>query len=307
MRLRFPTSTSEVQTVVTLNYSGTISGSTSVRVLLSPYLMAIGFIDTLRAQAELNAITLDSNASDIKGWLTGFRCTETLGSWAADGAVGTNVTFTPITSLTGRRTANALLGVLTGDPEPPEALPSAWEPAGGFRMLQQAQFGFVFEADSSLRLLSEVAFRTRVFTGGTPDPCLGLFVSDGQTHPAAGRIRREGTLVGQLNQVRVGSIGQAGNRYTNWRDPATGVYDPRSPAQLMPWVWALIQVSTAGVVQPFVQDSGNQLDNTQIFPTIKLYRLGPLGWQSVARQIQQDFNTLLQLPAVCFRNENCVP
>jgi hypothetical protein len=94
-------------------------------------------------------------------------------------------------------------------------------------------------------------------------------------------ISSNGTLLYQLNEGRVGTLGQEANAYLNKRPGFGSTLAPQytSYSQTTPYVWSAIQFDKAGNLQPLAAGSDSNLpastgNNVSVYSTFIVYKDG---------------------------------
>jgi hypothetical protein len=155
-----------------------------------------------------------------------------------------------------RRYANAFLLANSANEPPPSTIdPAAVQAGGDYRLFNRLQVGI----DNTGGSPQVEYFQSAAVIGRTPDPCGlgGRLLGGPELHPSNGAkgLTSSGSGVYQLNEGRLGSLGQRVNRTINGRST--------------PYPWSVIRFDLEGVLSPSDPDRN-------IFPTCYLYEDGKL-------------------------------
>lgn len=190
---------------------------------------------------------------------TGVACLDLLAEWAAG-------VRSLILSDADRQYANAFLLKNSGNLFPQNTIdPVAEESKGEYRLFNRLQVAYRVK-DGKLTAPPKFV-NARTIVGTTPNPCNRLLTpAEAEAHVANGAkgATTSNTGVFQVNQGRLGTLGQAVDRTLN--DPGGTV------GATTPWIWSAIKFDDKGeLVYPFtIGTKGNH----QIFPTYFVYKDG---------------------------------
>jgi len=266
------------------------SGQDSLTFVLTNDITVIGWVDA-------NGITLPTGSSLVPVLNNPALCGPTLFGWQAAGKGGTAPL--PAGSSIDRQYANAWLNWKSANPTPPSSIDPATFIANKAAYRLFNRFRASYETTPlGINAKSIQHLQTVAQVGDTPEPCSGwqVFGTEGERHVLNGTraTAPKGSvpsLVYQLNEGRIGPVGQAINAYLNHPEDI-GVF---SFVKATPYIWSSIQFDANGDIQPFSQGS-----SLQIYPTYSVYRNGALVNTFTQANLEQfvplDWTSVYVLP-----------
>jgi hypothetical protein len=324
--------------VVTVTYTGPCGIQTaSFKFVLTEDVTVIAYVDSAKTIADANdpnspsymnfaALNSEQAGIDLGVHLNNIiECGIDANAWAFSGSSGSNnITLPfggldPITDDIQRRyanyfftagTANTLPG---GSNSPPSQIDTATLRANHqyYRIYNRFEAAYPVSSGPLVQPIQVLHGITDV--GLTLEPCTGLQsllpyplgspIGELYTfYDGTIGVSSNGTLIYQLNEGRVGAVGQAANAYLNKRPGFGTTLAPQytSYTQTTAYVWSAIQFDKAGNLQPLVAGSDSNLpastaNNVSVYSTFVVYKDGQKA-SSVTLQgdvesfISLDFN-----------------
>jgi hypothetical protein len=252
----------------------------SFTFVLSDDITVIGWIDGSQLQEPIGA---DPNLA--AGLNTPAVCSAILGSWAVAGQGNGIPQLFPVTADADRRYANFFLLSHSANPTPPSSL---LDPDGfsgvdtNYRAFNRFQTYFEIGLNNTVNAPTVGYLRTQTPVGRTLDPCGLVPAVSAEANSQNGTRAGRASYVFQLNEGRVGTLGQQVNTYLNSPNVAW--------PQTTPWIWSAIEIDVDGHVLP-LQTVSSGFPTAQIFPTYFVYK-GTSLIQTITQSPQETFIAL---------------